>query len=425
MNPPARSTLTLARPLHSAEREVAARQADAKVRARAAVCNMWSMSLLLPVLAALGAHAKSKGASVPQRLRADVGQWLRSARPGYCANTGWGLEAKSLCRSGEKGVLPLNRRAFLSWPDAVASCMKLCRTCANCNFITVSLSFKDCSWYRSCNRPENDIKGFRSAPVNRTRTRRRRTFRLPAHVLATRDRRAVPNEVALRYGELLNYSQGSYNLTGVSALMQHPRLASTIHRGIHLAPSGRRWTPKELETYAESVYAKHNAQTATQRTALRQKWRAPIVGATKVWDLVQLLHFTIDHTDVALMYTSQLIHCLQVCVGRPRSRRHPALTVREVRNATRKRSTRVRVATSTLPACAWRPAPHGQHLASTRVATCRTPRSSSPSPPFRGTAPSGSRMTPPTRRTCASRPSCTTWASCSPCSESATTTWTA
>ena len=36
------------------------------------------------------------------------------------------------------------------------------------------------------------------------------------------------------------------------------------------------------------------------------------MGRVAVWDLLQLLHFTIDHSDTFLMYTSQLTHCLQV-----------------------------------------------------------------------------------------------------------------
>ena len=38
----------------------------------------------------------------------------------------------------------------------------------------------------------------------------------------------------------------------------------------------------------------------------------------RVLDMLLLLHYTIDHTDTFLYYTSQLIHCLQVLPrGRP------------------------------------------------------------------------------------------------------------
>lgn len=39
------------------------------------------------------------------------------------------------------------------------------------------------------------------------------------------------------------------------------------------------------------------------------------MGEVDLLDILHLLHFTIDHTDTYLMYTSQFIHCLQVFVG--------------------------------------------------------------------------------------------------------------
>ena len=46
-------------------------------------------------------------------------------------------------------------------------------------------------------------------------------------------------------------------------------------------------------------------QTPKTRARLMRRWGgAPILGSVGVWDLLHLLHFTIDHTDTVLRYTS-------------------------------------------------------------------------------------------------------------------------
>ena len=46
-------------------------------------------------------------------------------------------------------------------------------------------------------------------------------------------------------------------------------------------------------------------QTPKTRARLMRRWGgAPILGSVGVWDLLHLLHFTIDHTDTVLRYAS-------------------------------------------------------------------------------------------------------------------------
>ena len=74
------------------------------------------------------------------------------------------------------------------------------------------------------------------------------------------------------------------------------------------------------------TYHKHNQQTEHTRSRLQAAWspNRTLLGEVRLWDLLQLLHFTIDHSDPYLRYTSQFTHCLQArrraarCRGPPR-----------------------------------------------------------------------------------------------------------
>lgn len=241
--------------------------------------------------------------------------WLNASRPGYCEATGMGLDsggAGAICDRADKGSLTVSSRAYTSWPRAVRACLRLCRACERCRYISVSLQWKDCSWYHDCplGALQHEVKSFRSgavlaAPSPRRLPRRRARRAAPPGASTT------PSEVEMRHGQLLEYAQGR-NFSGVEQLVRHPRIAPHLHKGVHAATDGTRWSRDELGVYAEKVYEKHKKQSDADRHALTHRWRAPLVGRVAVWDLLQLLHFTIDHSDTFLMYTSQLTHCMQV-----------------------------------------------------------------------------------------------------------------
>jgi hypothetical protein len=86
-----------------------------------------------------------------------------------------------------------------------------------------------------------------------------------------------------------------------------------ISDGIKYHINGSRWTPEEMDTHAYEIYEKHVLQTVADVSQLQHKWSSRVnIGKVNVWDLLMLLHFTIDHSDSLLHYTSQFIHCLQV-----------------------------------------------------------------------------------------------------------------
>lgn len=54
-----------------------------------------------------------------------------------------------------------------TWDKALEACRAACLGCARCNFISVSLEWKDCSWYHACDMDNlrADVAGFKSAVV--------------------------------------------------------------------------------------------------------------------------------------------------------------------------------------------------------------------------------------------------------------------
>ena len=66
---------------------------------------------------------------------------------GYCGVTANGGScAKD--KQGARGLNSLMSRVESphTWQKALRACQRFCSTCANCNFITLSLSADDCSW---------------------------------------------------------------------------------------------------------------------------------------------------------------------------------------------------------------------------------------------------------------------------------------
>ena len=78
-----------------------------------------------------------------------------SAR-GFCAVTS-AKEAYASCTTAEKGSFALSTHELATAREhvdsawtATAACISLCLGCANCNFISVSSRWNDCSWFARC-----------------------------------------------------------------------------------------------------------------------------------------------------------------------------------------------------------------------------------------------------------------------------------
>ena len=71
--------------------------------------------------------------------------WLASAGRGHCGET----NGQTDCASANFGSFGW-RSTLVGWHDAVLWCSHLCHSCSRCQFISVSLRYRDCSWYREC-----------------------------------------------------------------------------------------------------------------------------------------------------------------------------------------------------------------------------------------------------------------------------------
>ena len=95
--------------------------------------------------------------------------WLHGSIRGHCGIT----TTVGDCDISRNGGLGLSDAAVKGgWETAVSECLGKCTRCSGCQFVTVSLVFKDCSWYRKCDldavAPE---EAFRSGAVEGLRSR--------------------------------------------------------------------------------------------------------------------------------------------------------------------------------------------------------------------------------------------------------------
>ena len=92
--------------------------------------------------------------------------WLARARPGFCEPTTY----SDSCSPGQdRGAFKLNGHELQTWDSAASACLARCEGCgAPCTYISVSLKWKECSWFTVCRslpRLRRDVEGFRSGPL--------------------------------------------------------------------------------------------------------------------------------------------------------------------------------------------------------------------------------------------------------------------
>ena len=89
---------------------------------------------------------------------------------GYCRSTTRG----GSCTADDHGSWDLPREVqeadteLGSHEVAKAACMDMCRRCANCGYVSVSVLENDCSWFRRCalDRLKQDVAGFMTARLS-------------------------------------------------------------------------------------------------------------------------------------------------------------------------------------------------------------------------------------------------------------------
>ncbi|MDC0525799.1 hypothetical protein OAO87_02275 [bacterium] len=95
----------------------------------------------------------------PGRLNAD--EWLAASLPGHCGETAAGDRGD--CYSGDRGNLGLADAS--NWTAAVEACLVRCARCARCRYVSLSLKWRDCSWYHECTARSREVFCFRSGAV--------------------------------------------------------------------------------------------------------------------------------------------------------------------------------------------------------------------------------------------------------------------
>ena len=126
---------------------------------------------LLALLAACLATAEP--ARPPPSYQSRITQWLQTSSTGYCNGTDYDdISADTSCKYGDRGGWGMLPAQTKTWIDALTVCQQRCEVCRGCNFLSLSLDMRDCSWFRSCDisalhtvSPSVAIaSSFRSAP---------------------------------------------------------------------------------------------------------------------------------------------------------------------------------------------------------------------------------------------------------------------
>jgi inositol oxygenase len=93
------------------------------------------------------------------------------------------------------------------------------------------------------------------------------------------------------------------------------RGAARLARGLGYEVRRVQSKPDPWREQVRAVTERRNRQTVDDVRALTEKYRAPIFGTVRVWDLVERLALCIDGADPDLRMVSQHVHALQVVEG--------------------------------------------------------------------------------------------------------------
>ena len=74
-----------------------------------------------------------------------IDAWLANASRGFCGTTKDG--DPGTCSLSDMGSWGLSKAEAQSFELAAAACHQRCDECERCAWISISIRFKDCSWY--------------------------------------------------------------------------------------------------------------------------------------------------------------------------------------------------------------------------------------------------------------------------------------
>ena len=88
--------------------------------------------------------------------------WLETAGVGTCGTT---PPASGDCQRGTKGSFTgFAQQMGHRWRAATLACLQMCNGCARCRYVSISLKWRDCSWFSMCTLSALDtgVAGFKS-----------------------------------------------------------------------------------------------------------------------------------------------------------------------------------------------------------------------------------------------------------------------
>ncbi|KAL1519194.1 hypothetical protein AB1Y20_003454 [Prymnesium parvum] len=169
------------------------------------------------------------------RVQRAVGEWLTQSADGYCAPTAY--DDTGNCAAGHKGSFPLRGAVSRTWVLALRVCISHCLACRRCEYVSVSLKRRDCSWFHRCAPPtrlRRDGEGYRTA----------RVLRRPGGSAAAANLSAAaggacpsPTDVAKeqRFNEMVGCLQGA-----AEPPLDTSRLGEMMRRHLWLPPEEKR-----------------------------------------------------------------------------------------------------------------------------------------------------------------------------------------
>lgn len=86
--------------------------------------------------------------------------------PGFCGKT-TAAHRSSDCARDERGTFTVRPADTATWPTMARACMRQCRKCERCHYISFSREWSDCSWYSACDlaKLEHELPGFATLPA--------------------------------------------------------------------------------------------------------------------------------------------------------------------------------------------------------------------------------------------------------------------
>ena len=165
------------------------------------------------------------------------------AAPGYCRATDAHTPVDA-CVMDDQGVVPSSRMPLLarSWADVESRCVKFCRACSRCQYVSFSLRWNSCSWYHSCNLNslvQSRDSSFRSRRVRSCGhggCRRRRTQHLPS---SSRTGGTMVFDVGMNAGQSTRaFLKRALFLIESASTAPHGARMVTLNSASHIIPAG-------------------------------------------------------------------------------------------------------------------------------------------------------------------------------------------